>query len=118
MCRSISSSALILAAAFAFVRRFVGRFDVDADQVDVGQRLDRVAPLGGVIGVEIAGGARHFDASPAHQRRQPAQQIDGRDHRALLAIQLRRTAARRRAALAPQPDVRGRQLALAGGVRR
>ena len=58
----------------------------------VGEGVDRVAALGGVVGVEIAGRAGHFDPLPADQRGQAAQQIDGRDHRAALAVQLRRTA--------------------------
>ena len=57
--------------------------------------VDRRAALGGVVGVEIAGRAGHFDPPPADQRRQPAQQVDRRDHRAALAVHARQTAAAR-----------------------
>ena len=49
---------LDLGGRVAFVRGLVGRLDVNADQVHVLEGLDRVTALGGVVGVEVAGGAR------------------------------------------------------------
>ena len=48
----------------------------------------RRSALGGVVGVEIAGGAGHVDALPAEQHADAAHQIDGADDRALLAVNL------------------------------
>ncbi len=72
----------------ALVRRLVGRLDVDANQIDLVEGGDGIAAFSGIIGVEIAGGARHFDPPPADERRQPAQQIDAGNHGPLPAVEL------------------------------
>ena len=53
---------------------------------------------------------RHVDPLPTDQRGQPAEQIDGGDHRPANAIKLLERFQSRRAALAPQPDVGDRPL--------
>ena len=101
-----------------FVARLVGGLDMDADEIGVSELRDRRPPLGGVVGVEIAGRPRHLEALPAGQRRQAPQQIDRRDHRRARA-EARGSIFRgkrlhpRGPPRAPQPDVRGG--ALAGG---
>ncbi len=69
--RSISSKALILAST---------RPSCDASSVAstwtqimsvVEQGVDGVASLGGVVGIEVAGRAGHFDALPTDQRARP-----------------------------------------------
>ena len=90
-----------------FVRSLIGRLDVDDDEVDFIEGLDGVPALGGVVGVEVAGGARHGDVLPAQKRRQAAKQVDGRDHRALHAEAALKVLQRRTFPQAPQPDVAG-----------
>ena len=64
--------------------------------------------LGGVVGVEIAGRAGHFDPVPADEGGQAAEQIDGGDHLAAFAVQFLERRERWRFAQAPQPDVASR----------
>ena len=73
----------------AFVGRLVGGLDVYAHQVNLFQGTDRIAALGGVVGVGVAGRPGHFDPPPTDQRRQAAQQVDGGDHRALRSVSCR-----------------------------
>ena len=96
----------------ALVRRLVRRLDVDADEVVVRQGGDGVPALGGVVGVEVAGGAGHVDALPAEQHADAAHQIDRADDGPALAVLPGERLQRRRLALAPQPDLRRRSLAL------
>ena len=95
----------------AFMRRLVGRLDVDADQVHFGQRRHGAAPLGRVVGVGVAGCARHLDPLPTQQRGQPAEQIDGSDHRAGLAIEACERRQLGNPPETPEPDIRRRRLA-------
>jgi hypothetical protein len=111
---------LLAAGSVAFVRGLVGGFDVHADNVGAGQSVDRVAPLGGVVGVGVAGGARNFDPLPADECSQASQQVNGRDHHAAFAVRGLERRQRRRSPQTPQPDVGGRQMPLfhAGGIDR
>ena len=98
------------------VARLVGGLDMDADEIGVSELRDRRPPLGGVVGVEIAGRPRHLEALPAGQRRQAPQQIDRRDHRRARAeargsIFLGKRLHPRGPPRPPQPDVRGGALA-------
>ncbi len=88
----------------AHVRRLVGRLDVDPHEVVVTERLGGGARLGAVVGVEIAGRARHVDHVEAGDAADAAHQIDGADDRAALSP-YRSAEARhaRRPALAPEP---------------
>ncbi len=71
---------LHLGLAIPFVRGFVGGLHMHANNVGVIQGIDGVTPLGGVIGVGIAGGARDFDPLPTQQGRESAEQIHGGNH--------------------------------------
>ena len=112
MCSSIRSSAFTFSVGLALVRRLVRRLDVDAHEVERAERLDRVLPLGRVVGVEVAGRAGHVDAVPAEQHADAADQIDRGDDRPVVAVHLAERLHPRRLALAPQPDLRRRLLPL------
>src|SRR5207253_616033 len=89
------------------VRGLVGCLDVDAHQVMVGKRGHRGASLGGVVGVEVAGRSGHVDARPTQQDADAADEINGADNSALLAVNLSEGSQMRRSPLAPKPDLRG-----------
>ncbi len=72
--------------SLAFVRSLVRGFDVNANQVVIGQRSYAVASFGGIIGVEVAGGSGHIDARPTEQHADAANQIDRAENGALLAV--------------------------------
>ena len=95
----------------ALMARLVRSLDMHADEIGRGQFCDRRPALRGVVGIEIAGSTGHLQPLPAGERRQPTEQIDRRDHRAIRAIFLSERLHRRGAAHAPQPDVRGGPLA-------
>ncbi len=63
--------------------RLVRRLDMHPDEVVVRKRGDRRASLGGIVGVEIARGARHVDHVEAGQTADAAYQVDGSDDGAL-----------------------------------
>src|SRR5262249_35774922 len=65
-------------------------------------------PLGGIVGVEVTGGAGDVDAVPAEQYANAADEIDRRDDRPRWAVRLPEGANPRRLALAPEPHLRGR----------
>ena len=88
----------------------VGGLDVDADDVVVLHRLDRGAALRGVVGIEITRRAGDVDPRPARQHADSADQVHGRDHRPLLAVQLGKRRQARGLALSPEPDGVGRSL--------
>src|SRR6185437_3858067 len=96
----------------AFVRSFIRRFDVNADQVERSERFDSKAPLGDVIGIEVAGGAGHVNAMPADEDADAAHEIDGGDDGAARAVCLAERADSRGLALPPEPHLRRRFLAL------
>ncbi len=47
------------------VRRFVRRLNVDAHHIGRRNRLDRRAPFGRVIGIQVTGRSRHLNPLPA-----------------------------------------------------
>ena len=59
------------------MRCFVGRFDVDADKIVVGQRGDTRSALRVVIRVEVASCAEDIDPSPAEEYADATNEIDG-----------------------------------------
>ena len=68
------------------------------------KRLNRIAALGGIVGVEVAGRARNVDASPAGKLAHAPHQIDGRDDRPVLAMELGKSRDAGRLPLPPEPD--------------
>ena len=102
---------LHLLDCITLMARLVRCLDMHADEIGRGQFRDRRPALRGVVGVEIAGGTLHLQPLPAGERGQPAEQVDGRDHRAIRAVFLRERLHRRGTAHAPEPDMRGGPLA-------
>src|SRR5438445_4488368 len=100
-----------LGVRLAFMRRLVGRFNMNADEIVISQRRHGSAALGRVIGVEIAGGTGHVDAFPPKQDAHATDQIDGADDGAALAVNLGERPELWRPPLAPKPDLRRRPLA-------
>ena len=94
------------------MRRLVRGFDVDAHEVEILQRGDPGAALGGVIGVEVAGRPGHVDPRPAEQDADAADQIDGRDDRPARPVGVRERRHPRGLAEAPEPNLRRRLFAV------
>jgi hypothetical protein len=93
------------------VRRFVGRFDVDADDVVRLESLDAVAALGGVVGIEVAGRAGNIDARPTEENADTADEIDRAQDRPFLAVDRLKRLQRRCTPLPPEPALRRRPFA-------
>ena len=62
---------LNLGGRISFVRGLITRFDVNNDEIDVGQRRNRCASFGGIICIQITGGAGHVDNPPTQQPADP-----------------------------------------------
>src|SRR5262249_21129466 len=86
-------------------------FNVDANQVEFLQRLNGIAALGSIVGVEVAGGPRYVDALPPDQHSGAAHQVDGADDRAAFAVDLREWSHGWRLALTPEPALCRRSFA-------
>src|SRR5262249_39797235 len=95
----------------AFVRGLVGRFDMHASQIMIGQSGNGGPALGRVIGIEISSRTRHINALPTQQPPDTANKIDGADDRAARAINFRKRLQVRSTALPPEPNLRGGALA-------
>src|SRR5690606_17320436 len=95
----------------AGVARLVGGLDVEQEDVGaVGQRAQGGVPLALVVGVVPAGRPRHLDDLEAGEHAEAADEVDGRDQRALPAGDLAERRQVRPAPLAPQPHLVGGQL--------
>ncbi len=79
---------LHLLGRVAHVSRLVGRLDVDEDEVVTRERRKRGARLGGVVGVEVAGGAGHVYDLDAGVAADALDEVDGGDDRAVEPTQL------------------------------
>ena len=90
----------------AFVRGFIGGFDVDDDEVFAGlEGLDGVVTFGGVVGIEVAGGSGDVDDVPAEESSDAAEKVDGGDDGGLDAEAFFEGLEGRPAALSPEPDL-------------
>ena len=111
MSRSIRSSASTLASARPSWLASSGASTWTQTMSWSSSASIAVAALGGVVGVEVAGRARHVDPVPAGEHADAADQVDGRDDRPLQAVQLGELRQLRGLPLSPEPDRVGRRLA-------
>src|SRR5262249_7872936 len=100
-----------LGVDLALMRRFIRGLDMNADEIVIRQRRDAVAALGGIVGVEIAGGTGHVDPLPAQKYADAPDQVHGADDGAALTVDLDKRPQLWGPALAPEPDLRGWRLA-------
>ena len=110
MSRSIRSSASTLASARPSWLASSGASTWTQTRSWSASASIAVPPLGGVVGVEVAGRAGDVDPVPAGEHADAADQVDRRDDRALQAVQLAERRQARGLALAPEPDRVGRPL--------
>ena len=99
---------------FYFVFRFVAvaalvrRLKVHIHQIVARQQIQRRLGFALKVGVNITGGAGHFCHFHAGAVGNALEQVYGRDHTALDAVQRLKGLERRALALAPQPNAVGR----------
>src|SRR5690348_10362668 len=89
----------------------VGRLDVQEEEVVIVERAEPVLGLAAEVRVEVAGRARHADATKAGKDTEPVHEIHGGDDRAVEAVALAQRRHLRALALPPEPDRRRHALA-------
>ena len=92
----------------AGVTRFVGRLDVNDEQVRaVGQRVERALALRGVVGVVSGGHALDVEDLDAREHTEAPYQVDGTVQRGVEPVLRREGRHRRLRALPPEPHLVG-----------
>ena len=89
----------------ALVSGLVRRLDVDEDEVEVLEGGERGARLGGVVGVEVAGGAGHVEHLHAGAAADAAHEVDGGDDGAAQSALLGEASGTRGAVPWPQSQI-------------
>src|SRR5579883_1398853 len=107
-----SLDGLGLEVRSAHVPRFVWRLDMDEQKVMARKRFDSVAALGGIVGIQIAGGARNLYQFKSSESAKPVHQVDRGNHRSADTEAGFERRQRRRAPLSPEPDRSRLRLAL------
>ena len=92
----------------SFVAGFIGRLDVNANQVVGLQGFDPVASFRRIVRIKVSRGTRHVDPCPAREQADTPHKVDCRHHRPFQSMKFGECGKAGRFALPPEPDcIRG-----------